>query len=36
MSKERITTHTKARVATLTCTQDENEHMKVTQLSYNS
>jgi hypothetical protein len=35
MSKEGIATHTKARVAALTRTQDENEHTKAAQPSYN-
>jgi hypothetical protein len=34
-SKEGIATHTKARVAALTRTKDENEHMKAAQWSYN-
>jgi hypothetical protein len=35
-SKEGIATHTKVRVTALTHTQDENEHMKAAQQSYNS
>jgi hypothetical protein len=35
-SKEGISTHTKVRVTALTRTQDENEHMKAAQQSYNS
>jgi hypothetical protein len=35
-SKEGIAAHAKARVAALTCTQDENEHTKASQRSYNS
>jgi hypothetical protein len=35
-SKEGIETHTKARVRALTRTQDENEHTKAVQRSYNS
>jgi hypothetical protein len=35
-SKERIATHTKARVAALTRTQDAIEHIKAAQRSYNS
>jgi hypothetical protein len=36
MSKVGIATHTKARVAALTRTQDESEHTKAAQWSYNS
>jgi glutamate racemase len=35
-SKEGIATHTKARVAALTRTQDESEHTKAAHQSYNS
>jgi hypothetical protein len=35
-SKEGIATHTKVRVPTLTRTQDEDEHTKAAQRSYNS
>jgi hypothetical protein len=36
MSKGGIATHTRARVAATTHTQDKNEHMKAAQRSYNS
>jgi hypothetical protein len=36
MSKEGITTHTRARVVAPTHTQDKNEHTKPAQQSYNS